>query len=114
MRKASRIVVPSADVARRMRRYFPRAQAEVVPWEDDDRLPASDPVASVGLRRVCVIGAIGIEKGYEVLLSCARDAARRRLDLEFVLVGESCDDDRLTATGRCASPGTTNRMRPWR
>ena len=48
VRKASRIVVPSADVARRMRRYFPRAQAEVVPWEDDDRLPASEPVAATG------------------------------------------------------------------
>jgi GT2 family glycosyltransferase len=100
MRKASRVVVPSSDVAQRMRRHFPRLRAEVVGWEDDDRLPAAQPVAVAGGRRVCVIGAIGIEKGYEVLLSCARDAACRGLDLEFVLVGKSCDDDRLNATGR--------------
>jgi GT2 family glycosyltransferase len=100
MRAASRVVVPAADVARRLRRYFPRLRAEVAGWEDDDRLPAALPPAAGGIRRVCVIGAIGIEKGYEVLLSCARDAASRGLALEFVLVGKSCDDDRLTATGR--------------
>jgi glycosyltransferase involved in cell wall biosynthesis len=105
IRKASRIVVPSADVARRMRRYFPRVRAEVVGWGDDDRLPPLQPVGVTGTRRVCVIGAIGIEKGYEVLLSCARDAASRRLDLEFVLVGKSCDDDRLAATGRVRITG---------
>lgn len=52
-----------------------------------------------------MIGAIGVEKGYDVLLSCARDAASRGLDLEFVLVGKSCDDDRLTATGRVRITG---------
>ena len=42
--------------------------------------------------RVCVIGAIGIHKGYQVLLDCARDAAERRLPLEFVVVGHTIDD----------------------
>jgi GT2 family glycosyltransferase len=105
VRKASRIVAPSADVARRLRRYFPRLRAEVAGWEDEDHLPAPQPPAPSGVRRVCVIGAIGVEKGYEVLLSCARDAARRGLALEFVLVGKSCDDDRLTATGRVRITG---------
>jgi hypothetical protein len=39
-------------------------------------------------------------KGYDVLLACARDAARRDLPLEFILAGHSTDDDRLFATGR--------------
>jgi GT2 family glycosyltransferase len=105
LRKASRIVVPSGDVARRLRRYFPRVRTQVIEWEDDDHLPACQPLTAAGVRRVCVIGAIGIEKGYEALLSCARDAASRALDLEFVLVGKSCDDDRLTATGRVRITG---------
>ena len=50
--------------------------------------------------RVCVIGAIGIHKGYQVVLDCARDAAERRLPLEFVVVGHTIDDRRLLATGR--------------
>ena len=31
---------------------------------------------------------------------CARDAAERRLPLEFVVVGHTIDDRRLLATGR--------------
>ena len=50
--------------------------------------------------RICVIGAIGVEKGYEIVLACARDAAERGLPLEFVVVGHTIDDARLLDTGR--------------
>ena len=52
-----------------------------------------------------VAGGIGIEKGYEVLLACARDAARRRLALSFVVVGHTIDDARLWDTGAVAITG---------
>ncbi len=48
---------------------------------------------------VCVVGALGIEKGYNLLLACARDAVARGLALEFRLVGHSLDDRRLLTTG---------------
>jgi glycosyltransferase involved in cell wall biosynthesis len=53
-----------------------------------------------GIARICVVGAIGVEKGYEILLACARDAAERDLKLEFVVVGHTIDDARLLDTGR--------------
>ena len=64
-------------------------------------LPPADPSppAADGIRRVCVLGAIGIEKGYDMLLACARDVAKRKLKLRFHLVGHSCDDARLLTTG---------------
>jgi glycosyltransferase involved in cell wall biosynthesis len=98
---ASCVVVPSKDVATRLRRYFPSIRAEVRNWEDDTALPPPEPgaVSTDGIRRVCVIGAIGIEKGYDMLLACARDAADRKLGLQFHLVGHSCDDGKLLATG---------------
>ena len=46
------------------------------------------------------VGAIGIQKGFDVLLDCARDAASRRLPLEFVVVGHTIDDASLMSTGR--------------
>ncbi len=58
------------------------------------------PVRRQGPARVCVVGAIGLHKGYDVLLACARDAARRNLGLEFVIVGHTTDDARMMATGR--------------
>ena len=97
---ARRVVVPSEDAADRIRRHFPATRPVVQPHENDAAL--SDPPATVAttLCRVCVIGAIGIHKGYQVVLDCARDAAERRLPLEFVVVGHTIDDRRLLATGR--------------
>jgi GT2 family glycosyltransferase/glycosyltransferase involved in cell wall biosynthesis len=98
---AANVVVPSADVAGRITRHFPSSRPKVVHWEDDRSLPPAEPsvVAVDGTRRICVVGAIGVEKGYDILLACARDAASRKLKLQFHLVGHSCDDARLLATG---------------
>jgi GT2 family glycosyltransferase/glycosyltransferase involved in cell wall biosynthesis len=95
---ARSVVVPSADMASRMRRHFPALAPTVVKLEDDG--PAPRPAACGMPVKVCVIGAIGLEKGFDVLLACARDAAQRALPLSFVLVGRSTDDARLLATGR--------------
>ena len=57
-------------------------------------------ILATGPFRVCVIGAIGVHKGFQVLLDCARDADARDLPLEFVVVGHTIDDRALLATGR--------------
>lgn len=101
---ARRIVVPSNDTATRMRRYFPHLGLSVVPHGNDALLPRMGAPHRVG--RVCVVGGIGPHKGYDVLLACARDAAARGLNLEFVVVGDTTDDDALLATGRVFVTGT--------
>jgi GT2 family glycosyltransferase/glycosyltransferase involved in cell wall biosynthesis len=97
---ARHVFVPSADAATRIRRHFPATQPIAVPHEDDAGLPEPPPVPASSHCRVCVVGAIGIHKGYQVVLDCARDAAERSLPLEFVVVGHTIDDGRLMATGR--------------
>ena len=101
MKRASDVIVSSEDVAARMKRHFPSVRTRIVEWEDDSVLPPPNPspVAADGIRRVCILGAIGIEKGYDILLACARDAVKRKLKLRFHLVGHSYDDTRLLATG---------------
>lgn len=104
---ASRVLVPTADGAARLRRHFPKVVPIVLPHEED---PAWDPTAWRGEAvRVCVVGAIGIEKGFDVLLACARDAAQRDLKLSFRIVGHTYDDARLLATGRVAITGPFKR-----
>jgi glycosyltransferase involved in cell wall biosynthesis len=105
--KAERVVVPAVDVARRMARHFPALSPVTVAHEDDaltlrrSAAPKRDSAIARNRRKlVCVVGAIGVHKGYHVLLDCARDAALRDLDLEFVVVGHTIDDARLMATGR--------------
>jgi GT2 family glycosyltransferase len=105
--RAHSVIVPSADTAERIRRHFPATRPRVAHHDDDAAIadpPA--PAAATARCRVCVIGAIGIHKGYQVVLDCARDAAERRLPLEFVVVGNSIDDRRLMATGRVFVTGS--------
>jgi glycosyltransferase involved in cell wall biosynthesis len=96
---ARRVVVPSQDAAARLRRHFPALRPTVAEWEDERDLPhPGATLPHAGARRVAVVGAIGQEKGYDLLLGCARDAARRALPLRFAIVGHTLDDARLLAT----------------
>ncbi len=98
---ARRVFTPSEDAAAaRIRRHFPRARPVARPHEDDAVIEAPGAVPRRGRSRICVVGAIGIHKGYQVVLDCARDAAERGLPLEFVVVGHTIDDRRLMATER--------------
>ena len=104
LRGAERVTVSCEDVARRIRRQFPGVQPETGSWEDDPPNGVSHaawPVQSLADQvHVVIVGAIGVEKGFEVLLGCARDAATRDLPLRFTVVGHTVDDERLIATGR--------------
>ena len=52
-----------------------------------------------------VCGALNIDKGYDVLLACARDARDRLLDLRFTVVGYTVDDEALLDTGHAFVTG---------
>ncbi len=95
---ARQVIAPSADAAARIERHFPGIAPIVRNWEDD-AVPPPAPMPSGAVRRVCIVGAIGLEKGYEVLLACARDARARSLPIEFVVVGYTKDDPRLMDAG---------------
>ena len=98
--KARRVAVPADDVGQRLRRYFPDLRTTTIPHEDDTAVVSHPRAPSPGRPRVCVVGAVGVHKGYDILLACARDAQRRGLDLEFVVVGHTIDDARIMATER--------------
>ena len=101
LRSARRVIVPSDDVAARIRRQFPTIRPVIEPWECDIALPVKPGQNRRGDDvHVVLVGGFGLEKGYEVLLACARDAARRNLQLRFTIVGHTVDDERLMQTGR--------------
>jgi GT2 family glycosyltransferase/glycosyltransferase involved in cell wall biosynthesis len=106
---AQSVMVPSEDMSRRLRRHFPELKPLVKPWEDDDGLGRQQPDQISGgdtqRRRVCIIGAIGMEKGFEVLLACARDAHRRSLAMDYIVVGYTSDDGVLQKLGNVLITG---------
>lgn len=95
---AARVIVPTEDTAIRIRRHFPGVAPTIEPLEAETLLPPV-PAAPSAQRHVVVVGAIGLEKGFEVLLDCVRDAQARRLPLSFTVVGYTMDDERLMAAG---------------
>jgi GT2 family glycosyltransferase len=99
--RAGSVIAPSADVARRIRRHFPAASVREEAWEPDPPARQARLVAGpAAMLTVAVVGAIGMEKGYDTLLECARDAARRDLPLRYAVAGFTIDDTPLLDTGR--------------
>ena len=99
--EARRVVAPSHDAAERLARHFRGIAPIVIPHEDDAAVAEPPPVPHVaGTVLVCIAGAIGLHKGFDILLGCARDAKQRALDLSFVVAGTTIDDQRLIDTGR--------------
>ncbi len=96
---ARQVVTASPDSASRMRRHFAGLRPAVAPWDDDAAIPPPLPPLPGGEGHICVIGGIGVEKGFDVLLACVRDAAARRLKLRFTVVGHTADDARLLDAG---------------
>ena len=97
---ARRVIAGCNDVVSRFRPFAPSAAYEVQPWEEQAPFASKAPRMSGGRLRVAVIGGIGEQKGYDILLACARDAALRDLPIEFVVVGFTSDDFDLFKTGR--------------
>ncbi len=100
LNRARKVIAPSEDAANRMRLHFPGITVTVVPHEHDEALPAVITLAGRSpVTRVCVAGAIGLHKGFDVLLACARDARERGLALSFIVAGHTIDDQTLIDTG---------------
>ena len=104
--RANGVRVPDEDVALRLRRYLPGVVPQVCPHDSvptgavaATRRDRKGDARAPGPARVLVLGAIGLVKGYDVVLQCARTARRLRLPVEFSLLGYSVDDTRLANAG---------------
>ena len=99
---ARRVFVPHHDVGERLARYFP----DIAFTERGhlERLSHARHVAAFHCcagqpLRIALLGTLNSHKGCEVLLQCARDARRRDLPLQFVVLGTSTNAAELLAAG---------------
>lgn len=96
---ASQLIAPSFDTARRFHRQL-NVESKPTPWEP--RIPLRLKLASERIRkirRICIVGAISYEKGFDIVLGIARIVQRELLPIKLVIVGFTCDDERLLDTG---------------
>ena len=118
LREARRVFVPSEDVRRRLARYFPdlsvlvRPHPEVLPELESLAVPPGTGETV----RVAVLGTIVPVKGADRLQACAHDARRRRLPLEFHVIGSTDRDAKFArlgnvqVTGRYREPEVYERL----
>ncbi|NIE80511.1 glycosyltransferase [Asaia sp. As-1742] len=100
LRGAREVIAGSIDLQRRFKRHFTGLEITLQPLESGDYPALKSPRPLDGTRRrICIPGAIGREKGYEIVLQLAEDAARRNLPIDYIVAGYTIDDDRLIATG---------------
>lgn len=100
---AAGVTAPTTATMQRYRRHFAALPMQVRAWEPPAvEAPVKARAAEVPPRdtRVALIGAINLQKGYHVLLECAREANRLRLPLQFVVIGYTHADAPLLETGR--------------
>ena len=100
--RADAVRVPDEDVALRLKRYLPGVAPQVRPHDQELSVvaPRRAPEREAGKpARVMVLGAIGLVKGFDVVLQAARAARRLSLPVEFSLLGYSMNDARLTEAG---------------
>ncbi|MFZ2988543.1 glycosyltransferase [Ideonella sp.] len=98
--RAEEVIVPSADVARRIATLGGGA-IRIAPHEADPppRVSASVLVPEGRPVKVLAIGAINRIKGFDVLAGLALTARAHDLPLEVSLLGYSSDDVQLAAAG---------------
>lgn len=118
--EARRVVAPSQDAARRLKRYFPEIDTfDVTPLQDDQAIlaesrhrvrpnvrnqallssrPTSRPTSAAAVR-VGITGGLSRWKGADYLLELARYVQARALPLELVLIGRAENDAALIEAG---------------
>lgn len=122
LQAAKSVIVPSEDTAKRVFGHFSKIKEIQVHHLEDDRADLSLKQLSYFSQmanqdqdylskeindrfRVCIIGAIGIEKGFNIIQELVSDSHQRDLPIEFIVVGKTVDDrvfvedDRIFITG---------------
>jgi glycosyltransferase involved in cell wall biosynthesis len=102
--RATRVIAPSEDTASRLKALIPTVQPEAIPH------PQAGTLFPAGARRgtatdICLLGAIGPEKGCNTLLALARYARLSYPEFRFHVIGYTSMDPQLISVGNVSICG---------
>ncbi|OOR90185.1 hypothetical protein B0181_04735 [Moraxella caviae] len=101
LKGAKKVFVPDEDVKWRLQRYFKDLPIYVRPhfdtWPSATHQKQRSDMRNT--RRIGILGAIGPHKGFYLLLNIARKCKELDLDITFVVIGYTADNDMLTSLG---------------
>lgn len=98
LENAHKIFVPDLDVKWRFMRYFANIEFVVRPhfdsWQYDESTlnNIQNTQSSSKIKRIGIIGAIGLHKGFYILKEVSEICSRYGFNLEFIVIGYTQDD----------------------
>lgn len=92
--RARRVIAPSQTVADIFQSHFDLHNIQVIP-HPENTLPGVSTARVLRPNQVVIMGAIGVHKGYDILLQCVRNACKQGLPLHYTVIGYTCDDATL-------------------
>lgn len=109
LHQAQKVFVPDQDVQWRLSRYFPKLNCLVRPhfdvWQVPSIQPNSQNIKNGNYRKIGILGAISVHKGFEQILEVATIAKQIGLNWQFVVIGYTCNDDMLKSLGNVEITG---------
>lgn len=101
LQQAQRVICPARESADRLKQHFEMLRPEVMPWERVLNVETLFfPKKLYHEKRIIgVLGAISLEKGYDILLVLAQHIKKLHIPIKLVLIGYSCNDSALLETG---------------
>lgn len=97
---AKTVFCPNDDVKWRFQRYFSGINIKTMPhfdaWTSNNSINKKNIYSK---KRIGIIGAIGAHKGFYQIHSVAKYCMYSNIDIEFVIIGYSCDDKALQDIG---------------
>jgi len=104
LKHARRVIAPSQDSADRLTKHFDLANIVIRPNIENAQLKLT-PARDQDDRTILIIGGIGDHKGYQVLSRCVENASKRGLDIRFMVIGYTTDDEQLLRKGNVSITG---------
>lgn len=92
LQKSRKNFAPSGDLAVRLNRYFKDVDILVRPHPEPRKKVLLKNSNFTEVLNVAFIGAIGVHKGYDYLIGCARHAQTHKLPIHFHVIGYTKDD----------------------
>jgi GT2 family glycosyltransferase len=104
LRQARRVFAPSKDSAERIMSHFDLSNIVVKPNLEDKQYIKPSTIEQDS-HTILLIGGIGDHKGYQLLSKCVQNAAKRNLDITFMVIGYTCNDEYLLSFGNVCITG---------
>ena len=101
--RAEKVIVPSEDTKKRMQSFFPKIDFQVLPHSQvlfSKEITNNQPKKLGQELRIGVLGAIGINKGFEVIRLMGEYIKENKIpNIKLFVIGFSIDDRKLSEVG---------------